>query len=75
LTEATKIKTSIIKTWRCISPNTSAKGFKKCCISNAVDVSDDDMLWNDSEEVGNVRSECKDDEGTGCDSGHHDTDW
>ena len=25
------------------------------------------MLWNDSEEDGNVRSECEDDEGTGCD--------
>jgi len=52
-----------------------AKSFKKCCISNAVDVNDDDMLWNDSEEVGNVRSECEDDEGTGCDIGDHDSDW
>ena len=28
----------------------------KCCISNAVDGNDDDMLWNGSEEDGNVRS-------------------
>jgi len=52
----------------------TVKSFKKRWISNAVDVSDDDMLWYDSEEVGNVRSECKDDEGTGCDNGDHDTD-
>jgi len=30
------------------------KGFKKCCISIAVDGTDD-MLWNGSEEDGNVR--------------------
>ena len=46
--------------------------FKKCCISRAVDETDNDMLWNDSKEDGNVRSECEEDEGTGCDS---DTDW
>ena len=33
------------------------KGFKKCCISSAV-VGTDDLMWNDSEEDGNVRSEC-----------------
>jgi hypothetical protein len=32
------------------------KGFKKCCISSAVNRTDDDMLWNGSEEDGNVRS-------------------
>ena len=35
------------------------KGFKKCCISNAVDGTDDGMLWNGSEEDGNVRSKRK----------------
>ena len=34
------------------------EGFKKCCIFNAVDGTDDDMLCNGSEEDGNVRSEC-----------------
>jgi hypothetical protein len=33
----------------------TVKGFKKCCISNAVDGTDD-MLWNGSEEDGNVRT-------------------
>ena len=30
------------------------KGFKKCCISSAVDGTDGDMLWNGSEEDGDV---------------------
>jgi hypothetical protein len=30
------------------------KGCKKCCMSSAVDESDD-VLWNGSEEVGNIR--------------------
>ena len=40
------------------------KGFKKCCLSNAVDGTDDDMLWNGSEEDENVRSECEEYKGT-----------
>ena len=37
-----------------ISPEVIVKGFKRCCISNAVYGTDDDMLWNGSEEVGNI---------------------
>ena len=33
------------------------------------------MLWNDDKEDGNVRSECKEDEGTDCEDGDSDTDW
>jgi hypothetical protein len=51
------------------------KGFKKCCIFNAVDGTDDDILWNGSEEDGNVRNECEEDEGTDCEDGNSDTDW
>ena len=40
------------------------KVFKKCCTCNAVDGTDDDMLWNGSGEDGNVRSECEEDEGS-----------
>jgi hypothetical protein len=47
---------------------------KKYCISNAVD-ENDDMLWNGSEENGDVRSECAKDEGTDCVNGASDTDW
>jgi hypothetical protein len=45
------------------------KGFKKCCISSAVDGTDDDILWNGSEEDGNVMSECEEGEGTDCEDG------
>jgi len=34
----------------------AVKGFKKCCMSSAVDGTDDDMLWNGSVEGGSVRS-------------------
>jgi hypothetical protein len=33
---------------RCILQEVTVKGFKKCCVSNAVGGSDDDMLWNGS---------------------------
>jgi hypothetical protein len=45
------------------------KGEKKCCISNAMYETDDGMLWNGSEEDGDVRSECEEDEGTDCEDG------
>jgi len=40
------------------------KGFNKCCISNVMDKTNDDMLWNGGEGDGNVRSESERDEGT-----------
>jgi hypothetical protein len=39
-----------------------------------VDGADDDLLWNGSEEYGNVRSECEEDEGIAEDR-DSDTDW
>ena len=51
------------------------QGFKKYCVFNATDETDDGMLWNDSEENGNVRSECEGDEGTDCADGDSYTDW
>jgi len=44
------------------------EGFKKCCVSNAVEGTDD-MLWNYSEVEGKVRSECEEDEGTDYEEG------
>ena len=32
------------------------------------------LLWNGSEEVGNIRSECEEDEGTDCKDGDSDND-
>jgi hypothetical protein len=54
----------IIPTWQHISPELNVTGFKNCCISNEVDGTNDDMLWNDSEEDGDVRSECEEGEDT-----------
>jgi hypothetical protein len=50
--------------WQHISLEVRVKVFKKCCISNVVDETDDDTLYNDSEEDGNVGGECEEDEGT-----------
>jgi hypothetical protein len=44
------------------------KGCEKCCMSSAVDGTDGDMLWD-------VRSECEEVEGTGCECGDSNTDW
>ena len=66
----------IITAWCRLSPEVTVKGFHKCCISNAVDgTDDDDMVWNGSEEVGDVRSECEEDRGTNCEAVDSDTDW
>ena len=46
----------IITALQHILPEVIVKGFKKCCISIAVRGTDDDMLWNGSEEVGNISS-------------------
>ena len=60
--------------WQRISPEVIAKCFQKCCISSAVDGTDD-ILWNDVEEDRDVRSECQEDEGTNCVGGESDIDW
>ena len=65
----------IVTAWQRVSPEATIKGFKVRCMSSAVDETDDDMLWNGSEEDGNVWSECVEDEGTDCGDGYSDTDW
>jgi len=42
--------------WQQISPAVIVRGFKKCCISSAMDETDD-MLWNGSQVDGDVRGE------------------
>jgi hypothetical protein len=63
----------VILSWQHISPEVILKGFEKCFVSSAVDETDN-MLWNGSEEDGNVRSEC---EGTGtdCEGGDSNMVW
>ena len=46
-----------------------------CEESKAVDGTDDDMLWNDSEEDRDVLSKFEKDEGNGGEDGDNDTDW
>jgi len=53
----------------------TVKGIKKCCTFNAVDGTDDDMLWNGREKVGNVMSEYEEGEGSICEDGDSDTVW
>jgi hypothetical protein len=48
--------------WQHISPEVTMKGFKKCHMASVMDETDDNMLWNGSDEDGNVRSECVEDE-------------
>jgi len=61
--------------WQRISLEVSVKGFKKCHVSNAMDETDDSVMWNGRKEDGNVRTECEGDEGTNCEDGDSDTDW
>jgi hypothetical protein len=64
-----------ITAWQHTSPAVIVRGFKKCCISSAVGETDGDMLWNGSEEGGNVRSEHEEYEGTDCEDEDSDTEW
>jgi hypothetical protein len=64
----------IIMEWQRFSPEMILKGFKKCCISTAVDKTDN-TLWNGGEKDGNVRSKYGEHESTDCEDGESDTDW
>jgi len=64
----------IILSWQHISAAVILKGFEKCFLSSAVDETDN-MLWNGSEEDGNVRSECEEERGTDCEGGDSDMEW
>ena len=64
-----------ITTWQCNSAEVTVKGFKTGCISNAMDGTDCDMMWNGSEEDWKVRSQCEEDEGTDCGDGDSDINW
>ena len=65
----------IVTAWQCISLEVTVKGFKKCCVSTAMDETDDYMLRNGCEVVGNISSECEKDEGADCEDGGSDTNW
>jgi hypothetical protein len=49
-----------------------------CARSNVVDETNGNILWNDSEEAGDARSECDEDDGTDHEdekNGESDIDW
>ena len=50
-------------------------GFENCSVSSAVDETGDDALWDETEEDGNVISECEEDEDTVCEDADIDTNW
>ena len=45
------------------------------CIECHGNGTNDDMLWNGSEEVENARSECEEDEGNDCKDGYSNINW
>jgi hypothetical protein len=51
----------ILNAWGRISSETTVAGFKKCCISNALDGTEDDFLWQHNE-YENDKSDCGEDD-------------
>lgn len=37
----------ILQAWDAVCPESIINGFKRCCISNALDGSEDDVLWEE----------------------------
>lgn len=50
----------ILKAWAKISSESIVEGFKKCCITNALDGSEDDILWRDVQEVSDSDTDASD---------------
>jgi hypothetical protein len=42
----------LLAAWKTIPESIIVRSFKKCCISNALDGSEDDILWEDDGEDG-----------------------
>ena len=62
--------------WQSILPEVIVKGFKECRLSNAMDGTDDDTLWNMAvKRMGILGGECEEDEGNDCEDGYSDTGW
>ncbi|KAJ8367215.1 hypothetical protein AAFF_G00324280 [Aldrovandia affinis] len=49
----------ILQAWADVSPESIVNGFKKCCISNAMDGSEDDVMWEEAEPGGCPTRECE----------------
>ena len=56
----------ILESWEAISPMTVRQSFLKCCITNAIDRTEDDLLWQDEDDTdpfNNEDAEVVDEEG------------
>ena len=60
--ELTTICTWVKEAWEELSPDIIIKAFKKCTISNALDGSEDDCVWQDKAESDDENAEFEDDD-------------
>jgi hypothetical protein len=58
-----------------ISPEVTVKGVQKCCITSAVDRTDDDSCGMAVKRKGMLGVKCQEDEDTDCEDGDSDPDW
>jgi hypothetical protein len=60
--ELTTICTWVKEAWDELNPEIIVKAFKKCTISNALDGSEDDCVWQEKEKCDGENTECEDDD-------------
>ena len=58
--------------WKAIPESIIIRSFKKCCISNALDGSEDDVLWEDDVEDKDDRNWVTDNDSVMSDDGESD---
>ena len=49
-TAPSEVARLVLAAWKAIPESIIIRSFKKCCISNALDGSEDDILWEDDGE-------------------------
>lgn len=50
----------IVTAWRSITQESIVKGFKRCCVTNDINGTEDDILWDTEDEKGDTSSETSD---------------
>ena len=60
--ELTTICTWVEEAWEELNPEIIVKAFKKCTISNALDGSEDDCVWQEKEKSDGENTKCEDDD-------------
>ena len=64
----------IVDAWQAIDPAIIIKSFLKCCISNAMDGTQDDIVWDDSDDIPLAQLLSATQEDDDADILYHDTD-